>query len=120
MLQADLSRDKRWEQVDLTKGIVFVTEKDGEPVQFIQARLMWQIEPLKWLHGKRKLCTAHEQKKATYLSIKTLDSWLSDQKNNPLIRSYFCFIKNKVMQKLATAFGMMNVYEGGKFFGRDF
>lgn len=119
MIQADLAKDKRWEQVDLTKGIVFVVEKDGEPVQFIQGRLMWQIEPLKWLRGKRKLCSPHEQKKATYLAISAMEKWLADRKNNPLIRSYFCTIRDRVMQKLARSFGMVPLYEGNKFFGKD-
>ena len=119
ILQADLKKDPRWEQVDLSKGIVGVVTKDGEIVQYVQARMMWQIEPIKWMRGKKKLCSPFEQKKATLLSIRWIEGWLRDTRNNPYIRSYFCFIRDKTMQKLAKSFGMMRLYERGLFFGKD-
>jgi hypothetical protein len=121
MLQKDLSRDRRWEQVDLSKSVVGVVTKDGEIVQFVSGRLMWQVEPLKWIRGKKKALSPHQQRKATYLSIRWLRDWLADRKNNPYIRSYFCSISdaNPVMQKLAKSFGMIPVYRGTSFFGED-
>jgi hypothetical protein len=119
IIQADLSKDKRWEQVDLTKGIVFVATKDGEIVQYIQSRLVWQVEPLKWMRGKKKTLNAHEQKKSTYRLIFAMERWLRDPHHNPFVRFYFCTIKNKVMQKLAQSFGMLPLYNGCRFFGKD-
>jgi hypothetical protein len=119
MLQSDLSKDKRWEQVDLSRGIVGVVTKDDEIVQFVHARLAWQVEPIKWVRGKRKTLNLHQQKKATYMAIRWMKNWLLDTKNNPFIRFYFCSIKNPVMQKLAVSFGMSPLYHGCKFFGED-
>lgn len=119
-LKKDLARDKRWEQVDLEKGIIFVVEHEGEIIEYAQARLVWQIEPLKFVHGKRKGLTWFAQKRATYKLAKALIGWLGDRsKNTTGIYSFFAFIKGKRFQKLAASFGLMNVYEGGKFFGAD-
>ena len=118
-LQADLCKDKRWEQVDLSKGPVCVVTKNGEIVQYGHARLAWQIEPIKWVRGKKNSCNAYEQKKATYICIRWMENWLRDTRNNPFFRFYFCHIHNPVMQKLAQSFGMVQVYERGKFFGKD-
>jgi hypothetical protein len=118
-LQADLAKDKRWEQLDLSKSVVCVTTRDGEIMMYGSARLIWQIEPIKWMRGKRGVCNAFEQKKSTYLAIRWLHDWLSDVKNNPLIRGYFCAISNRTMQKLAISFGMMPKYLTVKFFGKN-
>jgi hypothetical protein len=119
LLQADLAKDKRWEQIDLSKSIVCVTVCDGEILQFGAARLIWQIEPIKWLRGKKAGLTPFQQRKSTYLCIRWLRDWLGDVRNNPLIRGYFCSITNKAMQKLAISFGMRPVYQKTKFFGED-
>lgn len=119
LLQADLAKDKRWEQVDLSKSIVCVTVCNGEIIQFGAARLIWQIEPIKWIRGKKNKTSAFQQKMSTYLVIRWLHDWLADVRNNPLIRGYFCSITNRTMQKLAISFGMKPVYEKTKFFGED-
>ena len=119
MLQADLAKDKRWEQVQLNRGIVFVTTYEGQIVQFGHARLIWQVEPLKWMHGTKKRFAPFQQRKATYSTIRKLRDWLADPRNNPHIRGYFCSIKNRVMKKLAISFGMKRVYRGTEFFGED-
>jgi hypothetical protein len=119
LLQADLAKDKRWEQLDLSKSVVCVTTRDGEIMMYGGARLIWQVEPIKWMHGNKKGCNAFEQKKSTYLAIRWLRDWLADVKNNPYIRGYFCHITNPVMMKLAKSFGMIEVYKAGKFFGED-
>jgi hypothetical protein len=119
LLQADLAKDKRWEQMDLSKSILCVIECDGELVQFGSARLIWQIEPIKYLRGKKAGLSPFQQRKATYLTIRWLHDWLSDVKNNPLIRGYFCSISNRTMQKLAVSFGMKPKYLNVKFFGKN-
>lgn len=120
MLQADLAKDKRWEQVNLNKSIVGVVTKDGEVTTYISARLVWQIEPLKHIYGKRNKLSRFEAMKATFLAIQWMRDWLFSLKNNPLIRSYFCTIRNPTMQKLARSFGMSGpLYDGNKFFGED-
>jgi hypothetical protein len=119
LLQGDLAKDKRWEQLDLSKSVVFVSTRDGEIVEFISGRLMWQVEPLKFIRGKKKLFTPYEQKRSTYLLIRSLRAWLADVNNNPYIRGYFCSITNKTMQKLAISFGMVPVYQKTKLFGED-
>lgn len=118
-LQADLAKDKRWEQVDLSKSVICVTTRDGEIMMYGSARLIWQVEPIKWMRGKRKLCLPIEQKKSTYLAIRWLRDWLADVSNNPYIRGYFCSISDRIMQKLAISFGMKPVYQKTKFFGED-
>jgi len=120
LLQADLAKDKRWEQVDLSKSIVGVVTREGEIVQFVSARLIWQIEPLKWVRGKRKTCNPFQRQKATLLAIRWIENWLTDPHNNPFIRAYFCVIAEKnVMRKLAVAFGMRRIYRGCETYGKD-
>jgi hypothetical protein len=121
MLQADLAKDKRWEQLNLRQGIAFIVEKDGEPVVFTAARLVWQQEPLKFLHGKRKKLTPLEQTKAVFLAAKALQDWLSDPKNNPYVKLMFTSIRNKKMQRYAKRkpFNMTEIYKGNKFYGKD-
>jgi hypothetical protein len=121
-LQNDLKRDKRnWEQVDLSKAIVFVSEKDGVVVEYISARLMWQVDTLKFVHGARAKLTPLEQKRSTYMLARRMIDWLSDTRNNPYIRSFFSYMTNKVMQKYALKFGLIPIYRkgNGKFFGKD-
>lgn len=123
MLQADLAKDPaKWEQVDLSKGIVCVTTYEGKIVMYGNARLIWQIEPIKWIEGARKQFAPFERKKATYLTIRWLRDWLADMRHNPLIRGYFCLISNvnQAMQKNAVSFGMHRVYMGVKFFAENF
>ncbi len=120
LLQADLAKDKRWEQVDLSKSIVGVVTREGEIVQFVSARLIWQIEPLKWIRGKKKTCSPFQQAKATLLAIRWIENWLRDPHNNPFIRAYFCVIaEHNVMRKLAIAFGMRRIYQGTETYGKD-
>jgi hypothetical protein len=119
ILQADLAKDKRWEQVDLSKSVVCVTTRDGEIMMYGSARLIWQIEPIKWMRGKKNGLLPIEQKRSTYLPIRWLHDWLADVKNNPLIRGYFCSISNRTMQNLAISFGMKPKYLNVKFFGKN-
>jgi len=119
LLQADLAKDKRWEQLDLSRSIVCVTTYDGKTVMYASARLVWQIEPLKWMEDERAQFAELQQAKATYITIRWLRDWLTDLKNNPFIRAYFCLIgnNNPGMQKLAISFGMRRLYQRVKFFG---
>lgn len=120
-LKEELGREPdKWEQIEFEKGIVFVAEEDGEIIGFINGRLIWQIEPLFIFSKYRKKKFRAIARKATYLLIKRLDGWIANRSENRTgIYSYFCFIKNRLMQGLAMNFGMFRIYTGGKFFGRD-
>lgn len=121
ILQAMLkAQGDYFEQQDLSRTIPFVAELEGRVVGFGSARLIWQIEPILLDPAFKKLGSPHAQRKATYLIIRNLDSWLGDRsKNLSGIHSYFCTIRGRTMQKLALSFGMLRVYRWAKFFGRD-
>jgi len=119
-LQKRLSETPRTTQVELERAIVFVCEYGGEIVGFTAARMMWQIEPVMLFPEFIRTAPHFARQKATYRLISAIDRWLADPtKNTTGIYMYFCFITNRVMQKLAVSFGMMRTYTGGKFFGRD-
>lgn len=121
ILQAMLkAQGDYFEQQDLSRSIVFVTEFEGRIVGFSAARVVWQIEPLLLDASFKKLGSPHAQRKATYLLIRELDNWIADRARNVSgIHSYFCTIRGRTMQKLALSFGMLRVYRWAKFFGRD-
>lgn len=118
-LAARLAEDPKFEKVDLKESIVYVTEYDGQLVGFGAARLMWQVEPLFLFPEFKKHGPGFARKRATYLLIRELDAWIFDpERNTTKIFQYFCFITDRVMQKLALSFQMLPAYVGGKFFGR--
>lgn len=121
LLQSMLHEQRHYyEQQNLANSIVFVAEFNGEIVGFSAARAMWQVEPVLLDSHFVKLGPLHARKKATYLLIRELDSWLADRsKNLSGIYSYFCCIRGHIMQKLAVSFGMLRVYRRSQFFGRD-
>lgn len=119
-LQHRLKLKPRNEQVRLEQAIVFVAEYDGCVVGFTAARLMWQIEPLMLFDEFRQHAPKHARRRATLGLIRAIDGWIGDRERNQTgIYSYFCFVINRVMQGLAASFGMLRIYTGGKFFGRD-
>lgn len=108
-----------FEQNRLDRSIVFVAEYGGDVVGFVAARLQWQIEPLLLTKRFKKRAPHSAQRRATYLLIREIDSWIGNRtKNRTGIYYYFCHIRDRSMQKLALSFGMTRVYFG-KFFGRD-
>lgn len=112
-------RDK-YEQQDLTKSIVFVSEYDGELAGFTGARLVWQVEPLLLTRKFKENAPHFAQQKATYMLIREVDGWIGDRSRNTTgLHSYFCSIVGRRMRKLAVSFGMLPVYIKSKFFGRD-
>lgn len=119
-LQKRLSETPRNEQVNLEQCIVGVVEYGGRPVGFTAARLIWQIEPVMLFPEFIETAPHFARQRATFMLIRWIERWLADRsKNTTPIGSYFCFITNRVMQKLAVSFGMLRIYTGGKFFGKD-
>lgn len=115
-----LAEKSRNEQVDLNQAIVFVVEYGENIVGFSAARLIWQIEPVMLFDEFKHRAPHIARQRATYLLITAVDRWIADRARNTTgIHSYFCFVKDRVMQKLATHFGLLRIYVGGKFFGRD-
>jgi hypothetical protein len=118
-LQSLLYRHRgEFEQQDLTQAIVYVAEKDDAIVGLITGRLVWQIPTL--LIDREANLPAHVKRKATYMLIRELDNFIGDRERNRTgIYFYFCVIKNRTMQHLAKAFGMLRVYKDFLVFGRD-
>lgn len=120
-LQEMLYRQRHfYEQQDLSKTITKVAEYGNEIIGLSAARLVWQVEPVLLAPRFRKLAPQFAQRKATYLLIRELDSYIGDRERNATgLHSYFCAIPGQRMQELALSFGMMPVYRSCKFFGRD-
>lgn len=118
-LRARLGLKPHNEQVDLERAIVGVVEYEGVAVGFVAARLMWQIEPVMLFDEFKKYAPRFARRRATLSMVRWIESKISDPAVNHGIASYFCFITDRVMQKLAAAYGMLRIYTGGKFFGRD-
>lgn len=119
-LQERLASTPRNEQVDLNQCIVGVVQYGDQIVGFTGARLIWQIEPVMLFPEFIESAPHFARQKATLMLIRWIENWLADRsKNTTPIGSYFCFITNRVMQKLAVSFGMLRIYTGGKFFGKD-
>src|SRR5690349_5743677 len=95
-LQAKLKTETpTWEQVDLTKAIVFAAEYGGEIVGFTSARLVWQIEPVMLFKRFRRRAPRHARAKATLLLTRAIDGWIGDRSRNTTgIYFYFCHIMN--------------------------
>lgn len=119
-LQHRLALKPKNEQVDLRKMIVFIAEYDGKIVGFTGARLMWQWEPMMLFDEFRRWAPRAARRRATVMLAHAMESWIADRtKNHSQIYSYFCFIRDGMMQRMAVSFNMLRIYTGGKFFGKD-
>jgi hypothetical protein len=120
LLAGWLASQTYFEIVCLPQMIVYVAEFEGKIVGFGAARLIFQIEPI-FLEPTFKRHAPHfARARATLGLIRALEGWIADRRQNTTgIYSYFCFIKGRVMQKLAEAYGMWRIYRGGRFYGRD-
>lgn len=115
-----LSEQTYFEIVDLPKMIVYVAEYDAKIIGFGAARLMWQVEPIYLTPEFIQFAPHFARQKATLGLIRAIEGWIADRARNTTgIYSYFCFIKRRVMQQLAEAYGMWRIYTGGRFYGRD-
>lgn len=103
-----------WELVDLARAIVFVAEEDGVPVGFIAGRMVFQVEPLYLRPMAKKMA----RRRATAGLARAMEAWLKEQPY-PWARSYFCYIRDRVFQRLAVAFGLRRIYREGQFFLRE-
>jgi hypothetical protein len=107
------------EIVPLGEGIVFVAEYENKIVGFGAAQMYWKIEPVMLFDEFKKKAPRSARQRATYLLARALDHWIKESPENTSgVRRYYCFIRDRVMQKLAQSFGMFRIYTGGKFFGR--
>lgn len=119
-LQHRLALKPRNEQVNLRQMIVFIAEYDGVIVGFTGARLMWQWEPMMLFDEFKRLAPKAARRRATVMLAHQMESWIADRtKNHSGIHSYFCFIRDRMMQRMAVSFNMLRIYTGGKFFGKD-
>lgn len=119
-LDQRLREQSYFERVDVTKMVVFIAEYDGKIVGFTAARLVWQVEPLMLFDEFVNYAPHFARQKATFGLIRAIDAWLADRNRNTTgIYTYFCFVKRRIMQQLAEAFGMLHIYRGGRFYGRD-
>jgi|SRR5579884_40651 len=115
-----LSEQTYFEIVDLPKMIVYVAEYDGRIIGFTAARLMWQIEPLYLTPEFIKYAPHFARQKATLGLIRAIEGWIADRTRNTTgVYWYFCYIKGRVMQRLAEAYGMIRSYHHGRFYVRD-
>lgn len=122
-LQKRLSECPTWEQVDLSRGIVFVAEEKEEIVGFISARMIWQVEPLflfpEYMKS-RKRGVHHLRRKASWMLFHALDSWLADRsKNTTGIYTYFCHVVSKAVMRMDKHLGFARIYPGGRLYGKD-
>lgn len=118
-LAARLAEDPTYEKVDLAKSVVYVAEYNGELVGFGACYLTFRVEPLFLFPEFRTAAPSFARKRATFQLIRELDEWIADPARNLSgVRSFFCFIVNKTMRKLALAYRMLPAYTGGAFFGK--
>lgn len=118
-LAARLAEDPHYEKVDLEKSVVYVAEYGGKLVGFIACHLTFRVEPLYLFKEFKNDGTPFARKRATLQLIREIDEWIADPRRNLSgIRSFFCFIVDKTMRKLALAYRMLPAYKGGAFFGK--
>lgn len=118
-LEAKLAEDPAYEKIDFAKSVVFVAEYGGVIVGFIGCYLTFRVEPLYLFKEFKKDGPPFARKRATFQLIREIDEWIADPKRNLSgVRSFFCFIVNKTMRKLALAYKMLPAYTGGAFFGK--
>lgn len=108
-------RNSPEEQVDLTRGMVWVGEQDGEIQGMLNVRLIFQAEPLMiWAKNKslrRRLAIGLPQVMERFIGDRTV--------NKTGIYSYFFVTKGRAWAKLARAFGCLRIYKGCMTFGKD-
>jgi len=118
-LASRLAEDPRYEKVDLAKSIVYVAEYGGQVVGFGACHLTFRFEPL-YLFSEFINDAPHTaRQRATLMLVREIEGWIEDPKRNLSgVQSFFCFIVNKTMRKLAIAYKMLPAYTGGAFFGK--
>lgn len=122
-LQSRLAECPTWEQVDLSRGIAFVAEEDGERIGFVNGRLIWQVEPLlifpEYMKS-RKRGVHHLRRKASWGLFHALDSYLADPEQNTTgIHSYFCHVVSRPVMRMEKHLGFTRLYPGGRLYGKD-
>ena len=116
-LQAKLREEQPlWEQVNLFESKVLVAEYQGRIVGFGAARLVFQIEPILLFQEFKENAPPFAHRRATLSLMRALDQWIHSPDNVTGVRTFFCFIVDRVMRKLAAHYGMVRVFTGGKFF----
>jgi hypothetical protein len=122
MLHEWTEAEKRLERQDYRTTIVKIVEADGEPVGFVSARLVWQVEPLylrrDWVK-KMGRSRRHVVRRAAYMLGRSIEDWLADRKNNPVVRSYFATVLNRTFCGLVESFGMFRLYPRCRIYGKD-
>ncbi len=103
------------EKVDLTRGLIWVGEQDGEIQGMLNVRLIFQAEPLMiWAKNK-----ALRRRLAIGLP-RAMESFIGDRAVNKTgIYSYFFVTKGRLWAKLAKHFGCLRIYKGCMTYGRD-
>lgn len=122
-LKQRLSESPTWEQVDLSRSIVFVAEQDGKLIGFVSGRLIWQVEPL-FIFPEYKKSRApgvhHMRRKAALKLFHAIDGWLADRNLNTTgIYSYFCHVIDRAVMRVDKHLGFVRLYPGGRLYGKD-
>ena len=114
-LQAQLAMQPKLEQVNLREGIVYVAEHDGDVIQFINARLVWQIEPL--LRIEKKGVPKNAYRRGALLLYRCVGNFIRD--SNIPIRSYFAHITQRSTWSWVEKLKFHRIYPGGRLYAKD-
>lgn len=109
-----------YEAVDLGRSVVRVAEDEGGAAcAFIAAQKVWRVEPLVLLEGFRRRSPRTARMRAAYALGYAMDKLLlSDVGSYSGQNCYFCFVKERRMQRLVEALGMVHVFKGGRTYAR--
>lgn len=108
-----------WEQVDLKRSLVWVSEYKGRPFGFIALRLVWQVEPL-MIFEEEGIPTSALGRGARLLH-KEVEKYLSDpEQNKSGIYWYFLYTDFDHVIKWANRLGWKRCYAKGQMFCKWF
>jgi len=109
-----------YEAVKLDRSLVRVAEDEsGELCGFIAAQKVWRVEPLVLLSEFRRRAPRAAWMRAAYALGYAMDKLLlSDVASYSGQNCYFCFVKDRRMQRLVEALKMVQVFRGGRTYAR--
>jgi hypothetical protein len=109
-----------YEAVKLERSVVRVAEDgSGEPCGFIAAQKVWRVEPLVLFSSFRRGSPRVAWMRAAYALGYAMDKLLlSDVGSYSGQNCYFFFVKERRMQRLVEALGMVQVFRGGRTYAR--
>lgn len=111
-MQAAIKYDE--EKVNLKRSFVYVAEEDGQVVAFAAARLVWIVEPLKIVGGRKPKSTL---RRAVYGLAKEMEGFMTDrQRNQTGIHEYFAHVRKHAFRELCEHWGLSRWYPGTRLY----